>query len=62
MVSFENPIAVEFSTCMGVANWRWPSSRSSVRMGTASCPLIYVAPFLASMDDPMTLDMILDTV
>ena len=40
MVSFENPTAVELLTCMGVAGWGWPSLRRSVRMGTASFPLI----------------------
>ena len=62
MVSFANPTAVELSTCMGVSGWGYLSLRSSVRMGTASCPLIYVAPILASAADPMALDMILVTV
>ena len=40
MVSLANPTAVELSACMGVAGWGWPSSRSSVQIGTASFPLI----------------------
>ena len=62
MVSFANPIAVELSTCMGMSGWGWPSSSISVRVGTASCTFIQVAPILASAADPMTLDVILDTV
>ena len=58
MVSFENPTAVELSNCMSVAGWRWPSSRTSVWMSTAFCPLIKVAPISDSAADPMTLDMI----
>ena len=59
MVSFENPTAVELVTCMDVVGWGWPSLRSIVRMGAASCPLIKVVPVSALAADPMTLDMIL---
>ena len=40
IVSLAKPLAVELSTCIGVVGCGCPISRSKVRIGTASWPLM----------------------
>ena len=60
MVSLAKPSAVDFSTWIGVAGCGCPSSRSKVRIGTASWPLMQAAPISASAADPITFSIIRD--
>ena len=57
MVLLVKPLAVELSTWIGVTGYGFPSSRSNVRIGTASCPFMYAAPISDSTAKLITLDM-----
>jgi hypothetical protein len=56
------PLAMVLLTWMGVGGCGWPNSRSVLIMGTASWPLIYPAPILASAADPTTMLLLLHIV
>ena len=58
MVSLEKPLAVELLTWIGGAGYECPSSRSNVRIGTASWPFMYSAPISDLAEEPITLDII----
>ena len=58
MVLLMNPIAVEFSTCIGVGGCSWPISWRAMRIGTASFAARNAASTSASIADDMTALMI----
>ena len=58
MVLLAKLSVVELFTWFVVAGCGQPSSRSKVRIGTASWTLMYAAPISASAAEPITLDVI----
>ena len=54
-VLLEKPTAVVSSTCIGVGVWGCPISSRAVRIGIASCLLVYKAPIYASAAETITL-------
>ena len=62
MESLSNPSSVELLGRRGAAGCGWSSSRRVVQIGTASWPLMKLAPISASEAEAITLLMVFDTV